>query len=288
MRPKEGLLSTLLAGLLFGTSVPVIKLGLNSNIPPDLFVELRFAIASALVILFLRKKGWVRWTLFKARPIWIVGLINAGGYVTQFEGQALVSSSNAALIISTAALMIPILSLFYHREKIVSRKILGVVTGFLGTALVVTRGQPLTLGASEFVGDLLMVFTAVTIALVFVLSKKIVATEGGRPVATGILVMTSLFLLPETPIDQNLTIALSPTAWFCIIYLAVFATVGAYHFFMKGLEKVSATVSSIILPIEVIIAVILSVLLFNDPFNLYSGTGAGLIIAGVALVSTAA
>jgi len=57
---------------------------------------------------------------------------------------------------------------------------------------------------------------------------------------------------------------------------------------MKGLESVSPTVSSIILPIEVMVAVALSVIIFSDPFNLYSGTGAFLIIAGVVLVSTAA
>ena len=57
---------------------------------------------------------------------------------------------------------------------------------------------------------------------------------------------------------------------------------------MKGLESVSPTVSSIILPIEVMVAVALSVIVFSDPFNLYSGTGAFLIIAGVVLVSTAA
>ena len=98
---------------------------------------------------------------------------------------------------------------------------------------------------------------------------------------------TSLLLLPAVTLDQNITINLTLTEWFCIVYLAVFATVGAYHFFMKGLESVTPTVSSIILPIEVIVAVVLSVILFKDPFNLYSGTGAVLIIAGVALVSTA-
>jgi drug/metabolite transporter (DMT)-like permease len=56
---------------------------------------------------------------------------------------------------------------------------------------------------------------------------------------------------------------------------------------MKGLETVSPTVSSIILPIEVIVAVVLSVILFSDPFNIYSGTGAALIVAGVLLVSSA-
>jgi drug/metabolite transporter (DMT)-like permease len=283
----DGIISTVLAGVLFGTTVPVIKFGLDSNIPPELFLELRFAIASIVILLFLRPRGWKKWELFKSRPMWIVGLVNAAGYVTQFQGQVLTSSSNAALIISTAALMIPILSLRYVREKLSRRKITGVITGFIGTALVVTRGQALSLGSSELEGDLLILFTAVTIALVFVLSKTIVETTGGRPVTSGMLVITALFILPTLPLDHNPTISFGLTGWLLIVYLATFATVGGYFFLMKGLESVSPTVSSIILPIEVIVAVILSVIIFKDPFNFYSATGAALIITGVCLVSTA-
>jgi drug/metabolite transporter (DMT)-like permease len=285
---RDGLISTLLAGVLFGTTVPVIKFVLNANVPPELFLELRFAIASAVILLFLRRGGWGNWELFKSRPIWTVALVNAAGYVTQFQGQVLTTSSNAALMISTAALMIPILSLFYVREKLGIRKITGVITGFIGTALVVTRGQALNLGSSELEGDFLILFTAVTIALVFVLSKPLVGKAGGRPVTGGMLLITALLILPTLPLDQNLTLNFGFTEWLCIIYLAVFATVGGYYFFMKGLESVSPTVSSIILPIEVIVAVTLSVILFKDPFNFYSATGAVLIIAGVGLVSTSA
>ena len=285
---RDGLTSTLLAGVLFGTSVPVIKLGLDLNIPPELFVELRFAIASGFILLLLRRKGWIKWELFKSRAIWTVGVINAAGYVTQFQGQLLTTSSNAALIISTAALMIPILSLVYVGERMGGRKIAGVMTGFIGTALVVTRGQPLSLESSELAGDILILATAVTIALVFVLSKRIVERRGGRPVTGALLLTTSILLLPTILLDVGHPANLTMTAWFYISYLAVFATVGAYYYFMKGLETVSPTVSSIILPIEVVVAVALSVILFNDPFNLFSGTGAVLIIAGVVLVSTAA
>ncbi len=277
---------TILAGTLFGTTVPVIKLELNSNVPPELFLELRFAIASAAILLLPQRRSWVRWQLFRSRPIWIVGLINAAGYVTQFQGQVLTSSSNAALIISTAALMIPLLSLFHIREKLGRRRIIGVVIGFVGTALVVTQGEALVLASSEFEGDLLIVFTAVTIALVFVLSKRLVEETGGRPVTSGLLLLTSLFVLPTLPLDENFVPSLSLTELLGIGYLALFATVGGYYFFMKGLETVSPTVSSIILPIEVIVAVVLSVIIFRDPFNFYSATGAVLIVAGVALVST--
>ena len=286
MVDRRGLGATILAGLLFGTSVPVIKLGLNF-IPPDTFVTLRFSFASALIVLLLQGRGWVQWSLFRSRQIWIVGFVNALGYVLQFQGQLIISSSNAALIISTAALMIPVLSLVYVHEKVGMRKVVGVLSGFIGIVLLVTRGQAVNLGSSEVLGDFLILGTAVTIALVFVLSKDLVENKGGRAVTGGIILVTTLLLLPTVPFDRSPSINLAPVAWFYVAFLAVFATAGAYYFFMKGLESVSPTVSSIILPIEVIVAVTLSVIIFSDPFNLYSGTGAFLIIASVALVSAA-
>jgi len=283
---KRGLVSTIFAGLLFGTSVPVIKLGLYF-IPPDTFVTLRFLFASALIVFPFQGRGWVQWDLLSSRQIWIIGFINALGYVLQFQGQLITSASNAALIISTAALMIPVLSLIYVHEKMGMRKIAGVLSGFIGIVLLVTRGQAVNLGSSEVLGDFLILGTAVTIALVFVLSKDLVEKKGGRPVTGGIILVTAMLLLPTSALDLNSSFNLAPVALFYVVFLAVFATVGAYYFFMKGLESVSRTISSIILPIEVVVAVTLSVIIFGDPFNLYSGTGALLIIAGVVLVSSA-
>ena len=283
---KRGLVSTIFAGLLFGTSVPVIKLGLYF-IPPDTFVTLRFLFASALIVFPLQGRGWVQWDLLSSRQIWIIGFINALGYVLQFQGQLITSASNAALIISTAALMIPVLSLIYVHEKMGMRKIAGVLSGFIGIVLLVTRGQAVNLGSSEVLGDFLILGTAVTIALVFVLSKDLVEKKGGRPVTGGIILVTAMLLLPTSALDLNSSFNLAPVALLYVVFLAVFATVGAYYFFMKGLESVSPTISSIILPIEVVVAVTLSVIIFGDPFNLYSGTGALLIIAGVVLVSSA-
>ncbi len=287
MVDRRGLAATMLAGLLFGTSVPVIKLGLNF-VPPNTFVTLRFLFASALIVFLLQGRGWVQRELFKSKQIWIIGFINALGYVLQFQGQLIISSSNAALIISTAALMIPVLSLVYMHERMGMRKTTGVLSGFIGIVLLVTRGQAVNLGSPEVLGDFLILGTAVTIALVFVLSKDLVEKKGGRQVTGGIVLVTAMLLVPTVAFDLSASINFAPIALFYVVFLAVFATVGAYYFFMKGLESVSPTISSIILPIEVVVAVTLSVIIFGDPFNLYSGTGAFLIIVGVVLVSSAA
>jgi drug/metabolite transporter (DMT)-like permease len=282
---RTGLLATVLSGILFGTSVPIIKLGLGL-LPADLFAALRFSLASVLVLSFLRGKGWVDWTLLRARPIWVLGFVNAFGYVLQFQGQRFTTSSDAALIISTAALMIPVVSWARGSEKIAAGKGLGVLSGFFGASLVVTRGQVVSLGHAEFLGDVLILATAVTIAMVFIYSKDLVVQKGGRAVTGGMILVTSVLLVPAIPLDQGGSVNLSWEAIFYVAFLAVVATLGAYYFLMKGLETVSSTVSSIILPIEVIVAVVLSVIIFNDPFNVYSGTGAVLIVAGVLLVSS--
>src|SRR5438876_9817563 len=116
MVDRRGLAATMLAGLLFGTSVPVIKLGL-SFVPPNTFVTLRVLFASALIVFLLQGRGWVQRGLFRSRQTWVIGFINAFGYVVQFQGQLIPSSSNAALIISTVALMVPVLSWAYVQEN---------------------------------------------------------------------------------------------------------------------------------------------------------------------------
>ncbi len=286
MSQKTGLPATVTSGVLFGTSVAVIKLGLSrALIPPFIFATLRFLVASILILVLLRRSGWVNTRLLRSRPMWTIGIINTVGYVLQFEGQVLATASDAALIIGSAALMVPVISRLRGTEKLVWKRSLGVVFGFVGTGLVVTRGESLRLGSSQVLGDLLILGTAVTIALIFVFSKSLVDKQGGKAVTGGILLTTCALLLPFTLLDLAMPVSLSLEAWFYIIFLAVFATVGAYYFFAKGLETVTPTVSSIILPIEVVVSVLLSVLIFQDPFNLFSGTGAVLIILGVLLVS---
>jgi drug/metabolite transporter (DMT)-like permease len=281
---RAGVLASIVSGVLFGTSIPIIKLGL-SVAPPFIFAFLRFFLASIIILIFLRRSGWVKTSLLKSRLIWTVAIVNTAGYVFQFEGQIYATASDAALIIGSAAVMIPIISRIRGTEKLAWPRGLGVLLGFVGAALVVTRGQALTLGRQELFGDLLILATAVTIALIFVYSKDLVSLHGDRAATGGLLLTTAVLLLPFTSLDLTSPVSLGLMAWLYVIFLAVVSTVGAYYFFAKSLETVSPTVSSIILPVEVIVSVLLSVIIFQDPFNLFSGTGAVLLIAGVVLVS---
>jgi len=283
---NSGLAATVVAGILFGTSIPIIKMGLEHPIPPLSFASLRFLLAALLILLLFRQKGWVDRSLFTSQKLWGIGILNMLGYVLQFEGQVLATGSEAALIIGTAALMIPLIAWLSDKEIFRPLKATGVIVGFLGAALlVVGQGTSNSTGQSHLLGDLLLAATAVTIALVFIYSKPLAIQRGDRAVTGGIVLTTSILLLPLAPLGETIQTISDPTAWSYIAVLAVFGTVGAYYFFSKSVQLVSPTVSSIILPIEVVVSTILSVLIFHESFTLTSGAGAVLIVAGVGLVS---
>jgi len=283
---NSGLAATVAAGILFGTSIPIIKMGLDHPIPPLSFASLRFLLAALMILLFFRQKGWVDRSIFSSQKMWGIGILNMLGYILQFEGQVLATGSEAALIIGTAALMIPLMAWIRHQEHFRPLKAMGVIVGFLGVTLLVTgQGPSNSTGQSHLFGDLLLAATAVTIALVFIYSKPLAMERGDRAVTGGIVLTTSILLLPFAPLGQTVQTISDPTVWSYIVVLAVFGTVGAYYFFSKSVERVSPTVSSIILPIEVVVSTILSVLIFHELFTLTSGAGAVLIIAGVGLVS---
>src|SRR2546428_12847043 len=89
--------------------------------------------------------------------------------------------------------MIPILSWARGSEMIGAKKGLGVLSGFLGASMVVTRGQVVSLGQAQFLGDVLILGTAVTIAFGFVYFKELVFQQGGRAVTGGIILLTGIF-----------------------------------------------------------------------------------------------
>ena len=108
MRGSKGaVLATVAAGLLWGSSFAVVKIGLRS-IDPFWFVFLRFAAASVLVILIVALTGRTHRVLALLRNplvLWL-GVTNAAGFVFQFKGQTMTTAANAALLINASTLFV--------------------------------------------------------------------------------------------------------------------------------------------------------------------------------------
>jgi drug/metabolite transporter (DMT)-like permease len=148
MRGRKGaVIATIAAGLLWGSSFVVVKIGL-SDLNPYWFVFLRFSTAAlvALVAASLAKKGRETLRLLRHPLVLWLGVTNAAGFVLQFRGQTLTTAGKAALLVNANTIFVAVASWFVLHERLGRAKTLGVAVGMAGVCLVTTGGRAAVVG----------------------------------------------------------------------------------------------------------------------------------------------
>jgi drug/metabolite transporter (DMT)-like permease len=84
-KKRRAVILTGLAGVLWGTSFPAIKIGLR-YVDAYQFVFLRFFLASLIMFFVLLIKGNLGFEFAKRRTIWFLGIANGVAYLFQYVG----------------------------------------------------------------------------------------------------------------------------------------------------------------------------------------------------------
>jgi len=79
---------------------------------------------------------------------------------------------------------------------------------------------------------------------------------------------------------------LEPMAWAAIIYLGIACTSVATLLWAMGLEGVSATASATIMLLEIVTALVISILLLDESLKQMALIGAALVLAAIYLVAS--
>jgi len=287
MRDRRGraILFTVLAGVLWGTSFPVIKVGLN-YVDPYMFVFLRFLVASIIMFSILIVKRTHKFEFEKRRIVWILGLTNGVAYLLQYVGMSYTSAAKSSLLVNLSAIWVAILSSLALKERLGTRKTIGIVAGILGVLLITTNLNFRTLGQGMLIGDMLVLLSGIVWAFFTVYNKRLVSNSMEMiQFLTWTLFATMLPLVPFLYFSTTTPLALPIQAWLAIAYTATFCWVIPYYLWLEGLKQISAVSSSIILLTEVIVALAISSTLLNETLTVVSGVGALLVIVAIALVS---
>src|SRR6185369_2604656 len=133
-------------------------------------------------------------------------------------------------------------------------KILGLIGGFAGALLVITRGdfssQILALPSTK--GDLLILLSTINWAIYSTMGHKTIRALGPRVATSGAMTFGALMLLPffiaksgwrELP-------HLTSTGWISIIFLGVGCSGLGYLFWYGALEKVEVSRVAALLYLE--------------------------------------
>jgi len=283
---RKAFFFTILAGILWGTSFPIIKVGL-ATIEPFAFLFWRFLISTATLVVIMLLLRKLELNLSNKKLLVFLGVTNGIGYLLQYVGMNYTTAAKAALFINLSTIWVALLSPRLLGDNFSRKKIFGVIFGLVGIIFVSTNLDFSVLGGGQLLGDAALLFSGVVWALFMIYNKKFLmdSTSDTFQSMTWVLVITLLSITPFTILSGPRLFDLTVTAGLAILYTAIVCWVLPYYLWLEGLKHLSASTSTILLLSEIVVAFILSIFVLKESITVFSTIGAMFIIIAIALVS---
>ncbi len=282
--------------MLFWSGNWVTGRAVRDLISPIAFNFWRWAITLAILLPLTLPGLWrQRGILLRRWPYFLVmGIAGVSGFHTLvYSGLARTSAVNAVLINAVLPLTIVATSWLVHRETVSLRQVAGMVLSLGGVATIVVRGDPALLFSLQVnAGDFLILAALGLFSLYAVLLRH-------RPPELPPLVLLTAFsaygLLSQAPLyawDLYRGHA-AGVAWSApglpllgaILYVAVFASVGAYLCWNAATAALGPNRAGPFVHLLPLFTTILAVLLLGESLHAYHGLAVLLIFSGIALAT---
>jgi drug/metabolite transporter (DMT)-like permease len=271
------MLYLVLAALVWGSSFPVIQYTLR-DVSPVLFLILRFAVAFVILLPRYWRAGRVK-TLF-GRDLVLIGLLNMIAFVCQYKAQELTTASKTALFINSNPVFVAVFSVFLVKERFTKQQLAALVLALSGVVITSTR-LDFSGFAAVNTGDLFAILAGLLWAFFVIYSGGLAKKYGAFNMSQALCFWAALGATPLlVPEDVHFAWRAAPA----VLYLAVFTTILAYFFFLKGVQSVSPLSTSIVILVEVVVAFLISHFFLGESFSGIETVGVVLVLAGVVMV----
>ncbi len=283
---RNAITLTVFASLLWGTSFPGTKWGLDYAGSDVFFLWLRFLIATAITLGAVLLLGRIRFSIFRMPLVWLIGGLNSAGFVMQYVGLTITNASKTALLVDINVVAVAIISYFAFRERLGRWQAGGIVLGSAGVVLL-TLNEELAFDMSQLPGDIIVYLAGWAWAFFIIFNKKMLDHYTGLEVSTAAIVTCTVWLAVPMGylILSGTDLSVAPLGWAGAVYLALFCTTMATLLWAMGLEGVSATASATIMLVEVVTALVLAIVLLKETMSPAAVVGAGFVLLSIVLVA---
>ncbi|WP_027472576.1 DMT family transporter [Saccharicrinis fermentans] len=247
-------------------------------------VLIRLIISSGLLFLFLLLTG--KMAAIKKEDYKLILLLSFFEPFMYFMGESfgmqLVSSTLAAVIVSTIPLFATLFAFLFLRERITVWAILGMAISFLGVGTMIFENG-FELNAS-LLGIMLM-FVAVLSTIGYSLTLKKLAHRytAVNIIAyqnfLGIFMFLPFYFLWEH--ENLMRSTLSADSWLAIVQLAVFASSLAFIFFTKALKVLGVAKSNMFINLIPVFTAVFAWWLRDDVLDGQKAVGIVIVVSGL-------
>lgn len=276
----------LLLGAIWGGAFFFARIAV-AEIPPLNLVFFRVAIAAVALQIYLAIVG----------PSFRLALPMAGSFVglallnniipfsLMFVGQTELGAGAASILNATTPFWTMILAnLLTSDEKLTVNKIVGVIIGIAGAAVMIGPGMIADMGAPAW-AKLALIGTAVSYACATIYGRRFKSLPVSV-VATGQITAGAIVMLPVVLITHGTEelFSASLTTWSAVLALALLATSVAYIIFFSLLSSAGSTNTSLVTFIVPVSAIILGALFLGERLETFEFAGMALIAIGLVVI----
>jgi drug/metabolite transporter (DMT)-like permease len=278
----------ILLGFFWGSSYLFIKIGVDAGLTPFTLVSLRLLVGFALlaVVVAAAREPLPRGGKMLGHLIVLGAFSVAIPFSLITWAELHVDSTVAATITSAVPLFVIVIAAFALRdERITANKVVGLLVGFVGVALLVGF-DPEALTGGELVAELALLGATASYAIGGVYARRMV--HGLRPMIPALfqvgfaLVMTTvLAFVFERPMSTELT-------WESIgavVWLGLLGSGLAYLVFFRLLGRWGATRTSMVAYLLPVFGIVLGVIVLQEPLTPALVIGTALVVAGIGIVN---
>lgn len=196
-----------------------------------------------------------------------------------------ISPVNASLVQAINPAMILLLSSWMLRSRPLRQELIGMAISTVGVVIVLLGPGDIAVNPGSLgLGVLYMVLAVICWSIYTVRGRAVV--DPPLTSSTMQVAFASLITLPLAAISGGLSLDISPTALASILYIAIFASVGALVAWNFGVARVGPNAAGVYLNLLPVFTALLAVL-FGAPLTLAQIFGGILVLGGMVLVTRA-
>jgi len=203
------------------------------------------------------------------------------------KGLTMTTAIHASLLMLCSPILITLLALWILSERITILKIAGLVLGVIGSVLLIAGKQSVNQPKDYLAGDIFIVLNGISYAFYFVLVRPLMERYTPLQVVRWVFTFGFLMMLPvgwaqfgDIKWEQ---FNLSYTGMLLFVVLA--GTFLAYVFNAYGIRILGPGITSAYIYVQLVFAVAIAVLFFNEQLTWQKVFAGMMILLGVFLVS---